>query len=100
MISPIYIVTRSNDDFRAGEHICFGADGSLMRIEAKSWIDAHEVPQAIAGLEYLPDRTWLEHNPDWLVMNQQWLASERARLLGMKAKLERRIEALEALEAA
>lgn len=95
-----YIVTRTHNGFNAGEHICFGPDGSLLRIEAQAWIDAADVAHSIEGLEFLPDRTWLDHNPAWQEKHRLWISWERARLLKAKANLELRLEALQALEAA
>ncbi len=56
-----YLVTRGSDDgtFRAGDHLYLCADGAIGCVEAQGWIDAADVPEATAGMEYEPDRVWI-----------------------------------------
>jgi len=55
-----YIVTKGSDDgtLQAGDHISLNEDGTVSCIEAMGWIEAEHVPEAMAGIEYEPDRAW------------------------------------------
>jgi len=57
-----YIVTKGSDDgtFRAGEHIWLNKDGTVSCREAMGWIEAEHVSEAMAGVEYEPDRAWAQ----------------------------------------
>lgn len=55
-----YIVTKASDDgtFQVGDHIWLDSDGTVCCVEAAGWIEAEDVPEATAGMEYEPDRAW------------------------------------------
>lgn len=57
-----YIVTKGSDDgtFQACDHIWVNQDGSVSCREAMGWIDAEHVQEAMAGVEYEPDRAWAQ----------------------------------------
>lgn len=55
-----YIVTKGSDDgtLQVGDHISQNEDGTVSCIEAKGWVAKNDVPEAIKGMEYEPDRAW------------------------------------------
>lgn len=57
-----YIVTKGSADgtFQAGDHIWLDSDGTVSCREAQGWIEAEHVPEAMAGVEYEPDRAWAQ----------------------------------------
>jgi hypothetical protein len=57
-----YIVTKASDDetFQIGDHIRLEPNGAILCIEALGWVDAADVPAAIVGMQYEPDRVWAQ----------------------------------------
>ena len=57
-----YIVTKGSADgtLQTGDHISLGEDGTVSCIEAMGWIEKEHVQEAMAGVEYEPDRAWAQ----------------------------------------
>ena len=58
-----YIVTTASLDgtFEVGDHIRLYGDGSITCLEAQGWITAHEVQEAIKGVEVKLDVELLQY---------------------------------------
>ena len=50
----LYVVTKESDDgtFEVGDLIQLLKDGGILCRQARGWIDAEDVPEAIKGMEY------------------------------------------------
>lgn len=57
-----YIVTKCSDDgtFYDGDHPWLLPDGSVVCVEAMGWVKPADVPKAMEGVEYEPDRAWAQ----------------------------------------
>lgn len=57
-----YIVTKGSADgtLQTGDHISLNEDGTVSCIEAMGWIEKDHVQEAMAGIEYEPDRAWAQ----------------------------------------
>lgn len=57
----VYVVTRSSLDgtFKVGDHIWLEENGDLSCREARGWIDADEVTEAIKGIQVKVDVDWM-----------------------------------------
>ena len=57
-----YIVTKGSADgtLQTGDHIWLDSDGTVSCREAKGWIEAEHVAEAMVGVEYEPDSAWAQ----------------------------------------
>lgn len=57
-----YIVTKGSTDgtFQTGDQIWLDGDGTVSCRQALGWIEAADVAEAMAGVEYEPDRAWAQ----------------------------------------
>lgn len=51
-----YIVTKGNDTFETGDHFRLHSDGTIICSEAGGWLEVEDVPEGIAGIEYVEDQ--------------------------------------------
>ena len=73
------IVTKASDDgtFEVGDHLQFYEDGTIGCIEGGGWIDVEDVPEAIEGMEHVPDLEYLRRQKAKLI-------AELARLIELE----------------
>lgn len=57
-----YIVKKGSADgtLQTGDQIWLDSDGTVSCRQALGWIEKEDVPEAMAGVEYEPDRAWAQ----------------------------------------
>lgn len=51
-----YIITKGNDTFEIGDHFRLESDGTIICRESGGWLKVEDVPEGIAGIEYVEDK--------------------------------------------